>query len=130
MVLAFLMRFKQICNHPSQWLGDGAWAEEDSGKLARLREIAEVIAARQEKALVFTQFRETTAPLAAFLGAVFGRPGLVLHGETEVGKRKELVRQFQEVRARSPRFAHPQPPYATASSTRSTQPPPPRTCPP
>ena len=26
LVLAFLMRFKQICNHPSQWLGDGAWA--------------------------------------------------------------------------------------------------------
>jgi non-specific serine/threonine protein kinase len=95
-VLAFLMRFKQICNHPSQWLGDGAWAEEDSGKLARLRDIAEEIAARQEKALVFTQFRETTAPLAAFLGSVFGRPGLVLHGEIEVKKRKDLVRQFQE----------------------------------
>ena len=95
-VLAFLMRFKQICNHPCQWLGDGGWAEEDSGKLARLREIAEEIAARQEKALVFTQFRETTAPLAAFLGTVFGRPGLVLHGETEVRKRKDLVRQFQE----------------------------------
>jgi non-specific serine/threonine protein kinase len=95
-VLAFLMRLKQICNHPSHWLGDGAWAEEDSGKLARLRDIAEVIAARQEKALVFTQFKETTAPLAAFLGSVFGRPGLVLHGETEVKKRKDLVRQFQE----------------------------------
>jgi len=95
-VLAFLMRLKQICNHPSQWLGDGAWAEEDSGKLARLRDIAEVIAARQEKALIFTQFKETTAPLAAFLGSVFGRAGLVLHGETEVKKRKDLVRQFQE----------------------------------
>ena len=85
-VLAFLMRLKQICNHPSQWLGDGAWAEEDSGKLARLRDIAEVVGARQEKALVFTQFKETTAPLAAFLGSVFGRSGLVLHGETEVEK--------------------------------------------
>ena len=95
-VLAFLMRLKQICNHPSQWLGDGSWAEEDSGKLARLRDITEVIAARQEKALVFTQFKETTAPLLAFLGSVFGRAGLVLHGETEVKKRKDLVRQFQE----------------------------------
>jgi SNF2-related domain/SNF2 Helicase protein len=91
-VLAFLMRLKQICNHPSQWLGDGAWAEEDSGKLARLRDIAEVLGARQEKALLFTQFKETTAPLTAFLGSVFGRPGLVLHGETEVKKRKNLVR--------------------------------------
>jgi non-specific serine/threonine protein kinase len=95
-VLGFLLRFKQICNHPSQWLGDDAWAEGDSGKLARLREISEVIAAKQEKVLVFTQFREATRPLAAFLGSVFGRPGLVLHGETEVKKRQSLVRQFQE----------------------------------
>jgi len=95
-VLAALMRLKQICNHPSQWLGDGAWAEEDSGKFARLRDIAEVVAARQEKALIFTQFKETTAPLSSFLGSVFGRPGLVLHGETEVKKRKDLVRLFQE----------------------------------
>jgi SNF2 family DNA or RNA helicase len=95
-MLALLMRLKQICNHPSQWLGDYSWAEEDSGKFARLRDITEEIASRQEKALVFSQFRETTAPLAAFLGSVFGRDGLVLHGETEVGKRKELVRRFQE----------------------------------
>jgi len=95
-VLASLMRFKQICNHPSQWLGDGSWSEADSGKLARLREIAEVIAAKQEKVLVFTQFREMTTPLAAFLGSVFGRSGLVLHGETAVVKRQPLVRQFQE----------------------------------
>jgi superfamily II DNA or RNA helicase len=95
-VLAFLMRLKQICNHPSQWLGDGAWLEEDSGKLARLRDILEVIAARQEKVLIFTQFRETTAPLAAFAGSLFGRAGLILHGETAVKKRQELVRQFQE----------------------------------
>jgi non-specific serine/threonine protein kinase len=96
LVLSFLMRFKQICNHPSQWLGDGAWSEADSGKWARLRDLAEVIAARQEKVLVFTQFREVTAPLASFLGSIFGRPGLVLHGETPVKKRKELVRRFQE----------------------------------
>jgi SNF2 family DNA or RNA helicase len=67
--------------------------------VARLREIAEVIAAKQEKMLVFTQFREVTAPLAAFLGSVFGRSGLVLHGETAVGKRQELVRRFQEEEA-------------------------------
>ncbi len=94
-VLASLMRLKQICNHPSQWLGDGAWAEADSGKWARLREIAEVVASRQEKALIFTQFREVTEPLSAFLASVFGRPGLVLHGGTPVGKRRELVTRFQ-----------------------------------
>jgi non-specific serine/threonine protein kinase len=95
-VLAFLMRFKQICNHPSQWLGDGKWREEESGKWARLREIAEVIRTKQEKVLVFTQFREVAGPLAAFLASIFGSSGLILHGGTEVKKRKELVRRFQE----------------------------------
>jgi non-specific serine/threonine protein kinase len=95
-VLAFLMRFKQICNHPSQWLGDGAYVPEDSGKFARLREIADTIAGRQEKVLVFTQFQEMTGPLAEFLQQVFGRPGLVLHGATPVKGRKALVDSFQQ----------------------------------
>jgi non-specific serine/threonine protein kinase len=95
-VLAMLMRLKQICNHPSQWLNDDIWAEEDSGKWSRLREIAEVVAARQEKMLVFTQFHEMTAPLAGFLGQIFGRSGLVLHGETAVKTRKTLVQRFQD----------------------------------
>jgi non-specific serine/threonine protein kinase len=95
LVLAYLMRFKQICNHPSHWLGDGAWKPQDSGKFARLAEIAETLAAKQEKLLVFTQFRETIAPLQAFLGNIFGREGLVLHGGTPVSKRGELVKRFQ-----------------------------------
>jgi superfamily II DNA or RNA helicase len=95
-VLAMLMRLKQICNHPSQWLSDNVWAEEDSGKWGRLREIAEVVAAKQEKMLVFTQFREMTGPLATFLGQIFGRQGLVLHGDTAVKNRKALVQTFQE----------------------------------
>ena len=96
LILAYLMRFKQICNHPSHWLGGGDWAESESGKMARLRDLAEVIAAKQEKMLVFTQFRETTGPLTAFLSSIFGRPGLVLHGETAVKNRQQLVRRFQE----------------------------------
>lgn len=94
-ILAFLTRFKQICNHPSQWLGDGAYPPEESGKFQRLTELAEEIAARQEKALIFSQYREITDPLAGHLAAVFGRPGLVLHGGTAVPKRKELVDEFQ-----------------------------------
>lgn len=96
LVLAMLMRLKQICNHPSQWLGDGAYDHADSGKFARLVEIAEAIASRQEKLLVFTQFKEIIPPLETLLAGVFGRPGLALHGATAVGKRKGLVKTFQE----------------------------------
>ena len=95
LVLAYLTRFKQICNHPSHWLSDGGWAEADSGKLARLRELAEVIAAKQEKLLVFSQFAEITAPLVAFLSSIFGREGCVLTGATAVKDRQNLVARFQ-----------------------------------
>jgi non-specific serine/threonine protein kinase len=95
-VLAFLMRFKQICNHPSQWLGDGGYEPTDSGKFARLRELCESIATRQDKVLVFSQFREMTEPLAGFLTGVFGQSGVVLHGGTPVKKRQGLVASFQE----------------------------------
>jgi superfamily II DNA or RNA helicase len=96
LVLSFLMRLKQICNHPTQWLGNGSYDEEDSGKFARLREIAETIGSRQEKLLVFTQFKEIIPPVEKLLGTAFGRPGLVLHGETPVAKRMELVKKFQD----------------------------------
>jgi non-specific serine/threonine protein kinase len=94
-ILAFLLRLKQICNHPSQWLGDGAYGPEDSGKFARLADLGEEIAARQEKVLVFTQFREMTDPLARHLARIFGRAGLVLHGQTPVKQRMALVERFQ-----------------------------------
>ena len=95
-VLAFLMRLKQICNHPSQWLGDNGYEPADSGKFQRLSDICQELAQRQEKALVFTQFREIADPLAGYLQGVFGRPGLVLHGQTPVAKRREMVASFQE----------------------------------
>ena len=95
LVLSYILRFKQVCNHPSQLLGDGRYDPADSGKFARLREISEEIASRQEKALVFTQFREMTDPIADFLSALFGRSGLILHGGTPVRRRKGLVDDFQ-----------------------------------
>jgi superfamily II DNA or RNA helicase len=95
LVLAALLRLKQVCNHPSHLRGDGRWEPEGSGKFARLREIGEEIASRQDRALVFTQFREMTEPLAVFLAGVSGRPGLVLHGQTRVSERQKLVEAFQ-----------------------------------
>ncbi|MBG7601824.1 MAG: DEAD/DEAH box helicase [Gammaproteobacteria bacterium] len=96
LVLSYLLRFKQICNHPSQLLGDDEYEPKKSGKFQRLAELCEEIASRQEKLLVFTQFREMTTPLANFLAQQFGRPGLVLHGGTAVKQRQKLVEKFQD----------------------------------
>ncbi len=46
LVLAYLMRFKQLCNHPSQLTSDGRYEMKDSGKFLRLAEICDEIAAR------------------------------------------------------------------------------------
>ncbi len=95
-VLAFLMRFKQICNHPAQWGGSGDYALKGSGKFQRLTELCEEMASRQERVLIFTQFREMTHPLSELLKNVFARDGLVLHGGTSVKERQRMVDAFQQ----------------------------------
>lgn len=96
LVLSTLLRLKQICNHPSQWLGHGEYAVADSGKFLRLQELAAVIAAKQEKILVFTQFREIIPALHDCLANVFQRAGLMLHGQTAIKQRMQGVEAFQQ----------------------------------
>jgi non-specific serine/threonine protein kinase len=94
LILASLMKFKQLCNHPDQYLGQGAFAETDSGKFQRLRPICETIF-EKEKMLVFTQFKGDDGTAAAIPQAVFGQEGLVLHGGTPVAKRRQMIERFQ-----------------------------------
>ena len=95
LILSSLMKFKQICNHPDQYIGTGGFEEKDSGKFLRLREICETIYEKREKVLVFTQFKEITEPLHDFLESIFNRKGLILHGSVAVVKRKKIIEQFQ-----------------------------------
>ncbi|MDE7478861.1 MAG: DEAD/DEAH box helicase, partial [Lachnospiraceae bacterium] len=94
-VLAAIMKLKQICNHPDQYLGQEQYKQEDSGKLALLREICETIYEKRERVIVFTQFKEITQYLSMFLKEVFQRDGYVIHGGTAVAKRQKIVDAFQ-----------------------------------
>ncbi|HKK90159.1 MAG TPA: DEAD/DEAH box helicase [Desulfobacteraceae bacterium] len=96
LILSSLIKFKQICNHPDQYLGTGAFDPEESGKFLRLKELCETIHAKRERVLVFTQFKEITAPLARFLETVFHQEGPVIHGSVPVKKRKAAIELFQE----------------------------------
>ena len=95
-ILQTLMRLKQICNHPSQLVGDCDYQVAQSGKFQRIVELCGELSERQEKVLIFTQFKEIIDPLAANLAVVFGQPGLILHGGTNVARRKEIVKLFQD----------------------------------
>ncbi|MCI6885967.1 MAG: DEAD/DEAH box helicase, partial [Lachnospiraceae bacterium] len=94
LVLASLIRLKQICNHPDQFLGQNVFAPEDSGKFEMLRELCETIYAKRERVLVFTQFKEIAEDLADFLAEIFHVRGFVLHGGTPVKERNRMVEAF------------------------------------
>lgn len=94
LVLASIMRLKQLCNHPDQYLGMGDYAQKQSGKFEKLAELCETIREKHERVLVFTQFREIAESLSGFLSVQFGRQGLVLHGGTPIKKRTKLVDAF------------------------------------
>jgi non-specific serine/threonine protein kinase len=96
LILSSLMKFKQICNHPDQYLGTGNFDPRDSGKFIRLGELCETIYAKRERVLVFTQFKEMTAPIAKFLETIFHQPGCIIHGSRGVKKRKEAIEKFQQ----------------------------------
>jgi len=89
------MQLKQVCNHPSLYLKQTDFPAADSGKFKELSALCQTLIEKQEKMLVFTQFQSMCAPLADFLGTVFGRPGLVLSGKTGTKKRSQYVEQFQ-----------------------------------
>jgi len=94
LILSSIIKCKQICNHPDQYLGTGEYSPKHSGKFDALAELCETIRDKRERMLVFTQFKEMTRPLADFLAEIFGREGLILHGGTPVKKRGELVERF------------------------------------
>ncbi len=94
-VLATLLRLKQICNHPALFLGDGSQLEGRSGKLARLEEMLTDIRARGERTLVFTQFAEMGGALQSWVRTRFREEVFFLHGATPRAQRDDMVQRFQ-----------------------------------
>jgi SNF2 family DNA or RNA helicase len=94
LVLATMLRLKQVCNHPAQMLADGSPLAGRSGKLARVEEILEEVLAEGDRALLFTQFAAFGAQLRTHLRDRFGREVLFLHGGTRKADRDEMVARF------------------------------------
>ena len=95
LILSSLIKLKQLCNHPDQYLGGNGYGETESGKFGRLREVCRTIREKRERVLVFTQFKEIIDPLCGFLADIFHHPGLFMHGGVPVKKRKAILDEFQ-----------------------------------
>ena len=94
-ILAALIKLKQVCNHPAHLLKDRSDLAGRSGKLARLEEILAEALAEGDRVLCFTQFTEFGHMLRTHLQERLGREVMFLHGGTSRSARDEMVRRFQ-----------------------------------
>jgi non-specific serine/threonine protein kinase len=95
LVLATMLRLKQVCNHPAHLMADDSSLEGRSGKLERLEEVLEEAVATGERALVFTQFAAWGHRLKSHLQRRLGREIAFLHGGTSRKDRDGMVARFQ-----------------------------------
>ncbi|MDF5739511.1 MULTISPECIES: DEAD/DEAH box helicase [unclassified Nostoc] len=95
MILALLIKLKQICNHPAQYLKQATLEQHDSAKLLRLEEMLEEVLAEGDRALIFTQFAEWGKLLKPYLEKQLGREIFFLYGSTSKKQREEMIDRFQ-----------------------------------
>jgi len=97
LILATILKLKQICNHPMQFLQDGsAFSSERSHKLERLGEMIEEVIESGESALIFTQFTEIGSALERYLEHEKHYNTYYLHGGTSVKRRERMIAEFQD----------------------------------
>jgi SNF2 family DNA or RNA helicase len=95
LVLATMMKLKQVCNHPAHFLADGSSLLGRSGKLARLVELLGEAMAEGDRSLVFTQFTEMGRLLERHLRHRMQCDVLWLHGGISKKARDSMVERFQ-----------------------------------
>ncbi|MBK5967291.1 MULTISPECIES: DEAD/DEAH box helicase [Thiorhodovibrio] len=97
LMLSTLMRLKQICNHPAQFLQDGSpFSPERSHKLQRLQEMLEEVMAEGDSVLIFSQFTEVGAALEKLLRQEWRFNSFYLHGGSSRTRREEMIASFQD----------------------------------
>ncbi|MEG3438093.1 DEAD/DEAH box helicase [Pannus brasiliensis CCIBt3594] len=96
LILSTLMKLKQICNHPRQFLQDSSEFNADrSHKLERLGEMIEEVISEGESLLIFTQFTEIGEALQQYLKRELHYNTYYLHGGTARQKREQMIDEFQ-----------------------------------
>jgi SNF2 family DNA or RNA helicase len=96
LILSTLMKLKQICNHPAQFLQDGSdFLPTRSHKLSRLAEMVEEANSVGESILIFSQFTEICQGLEKHLKHSLHCNTYYLHGGTPRKRREKMIAEFQ-----------------------------------
>lgn len=99
MILQMILALKEICNHPAQFLKDGNFNPELSGKTEMLLDLVQSIVESDEKVLIFTQFHEMGDILKRVITERIGTEPMFLHGGCSMKQRQEMVDRFQNNKA-------------------------------
>jgi SNF2 family DNA or RNA helicase len=105
LILSTLMKLKQICNHPAQFLQDGSeFLPERSHKLSRLAEMVEEALSEGENLLIFSQFTEICESIEKYLKHSLHCNTYYLHGGTSRQRREKMIAEFQDPETESSVF--------------------------
>lgn len=97
LMLSTLLKLKQICNHPRQFLQDESeFTPARSHKLSRLCEMVAEAIEERESLLVFTQFTEIGGALEQYLRQTLFFNTYYIHGSTSRKKREQMITEFQD----------------------------------
>ncbi|ODG99905.1 helicase [Nostoc sp. KVJ20] len=97
LILSTLMKLKQICNHPAQFLQDGSdFSPLRSHKLSRLAEMVEEAVDEGESLLIFSQFTEVGEKIEKHLKHSLHCNTYYLHGGTSRPRREQMITEFQD----------------------------------
>jgi SNF2 family DNA or RNA helicase len=99
LVLQMILALKQICNHPSQFLKNGRYEASLSGKAELLLDLTETILERNEKVLIFTQFKEMGNILVRIIEEQSSEKPMFYPGGCNQKERQDMVDRFQNNRA-------------------------------
>jgi len=94
-ILKLITSLKQICNHPAQYNKLDRLSKELSGKAEKAFSIVEQIFEQDEKAIIFTQYKEMGDLLVKMLKDEFGTDVPFFHGSVTRPKRDKMVEDFQ-----------------------------------
>jgi hypothetical protein len=107
-ILDVLLRLKMVCEHPRLTMEKGlqeiTGQISDSAKTLTMLEILKAVRDKQERVIIFTEFRRTQRMLAELIHEYFGLMPRIMNGETPVGfdvdtaseTRMGIVRSFNE----------------------------------
>ncbi|MBW4644187.1 MAG: DEAD/DEAH box helicase [Goleter apudmare HA4340-LM2] len=97
LILSTLMKLKQICNHPAQFLQDNSeFSTERSHKLSRLSEMVEEAVSEGESLLIFSQFTEVCESVEKHIKHSLHYNTYYLHGGTNRQRREQMITEFQD----------------------------------